>query len=119
MVTFIRLLNALDGVATSERCRVFMTTNHISRLNLALIQPGHADVKVKVDNCSDAQTRAIIRRFYPTASDTLVEQFRKGPGCRGPASLQGHFVLNRDNLDAAVKEAKALLVPPRAFGGDE
>ncbi len=39
-LTFSGLLNALDGVAAQEGRLVFMTTNHIERLNEALIRPG-------------------------------------------------------------------------------
>lgn len=39
-LTFSGLLNALDGVAASEGRLVFMTTNHLNRLDPALIRPG-------------------------------------------------------------------------------
>ncbi len=38
-VTFSGLLNALDGVASGESRIIFMTTNHIERLDPALIRP--------------------------------------------------------------------------------
>ncbi|KAI0220763.1 Complex III assembly protein translocase and chaperone, partial [Massospora cicadina] len=45
MVTFSGLLNALDGVAAAEERINFMTTNHIERLDPALIRPGRVDFK--------------------------------------------------------------------------
>ncbi|CAB4413218.1 unnamed protein product [Rhizophagus irregularis] len=45
MVTFSGLLNALDGVASSEERIIFMTTNHVELLDKALIRPGRIDVK--------------------------------------------------------------------------
>ena len=39
-VTFSGLLNALDGVASGESRIIFMTTNHLERLDPALIRPG-------------------------------------------------------------------------------
>ncbi|KAI9349685.1 P-loop containing nucleoside triphosphate hydrolase protein [Obelidium mucronatum] len=118
MVTFSGLLNALDGVAASEERLVFMTTNHISRLDPALIRPGRADVRIKIDNASESQTRAMFLRFYPGKTD-LAEKFVEavkpisGQERCSPASLQGHFVLYRDSPEEAVKHAKLLLVPPR------
>ena len=37
-VTFSGLLNTLDGVASSEERLIFMTTNHLERLDPALIR---------------------------------------------------------------------------------
>ena len=39
-VTFSGLLNAIDGVAAQEGKILFVTTNHIERLDEALIRPG-------------------------------------------------------------------------------
>ncbi|KAF8921114.1 BCS1 N terminal-domain-containing protein [Mucidula mucida] len=41
-VTFSGVLNALDGVTSGEERILFMTTNHIERLDPALIRPGRA-----------------------------------------------------------------------------
>eukprot|EP00741_Cyanophora_paradoxa_P001161 tig00000459_g1119.t1 len=46
-VTFAGLLNMLDGVAATEQRIVFMTTNHIERLDPALIRPGRVDLIVE------------------------------------------------------------------------
>src|SRR5207253_2725559 len=45
-LTFSGLLNALDGVASPEGRIVVMTTNHVDKLDPALIRPGRADVKL-------------------------------------------------------------------------
>jgi chaperone BCS1 len=44
-VTMSGLLNALDGVASSEERVLFMTTNFLDRLDPALVRPGRVDVK--------------------------------------------------------------------------
>lgn len=44
-VTLSGLLNALDGVASSEGRILFMTTNYLDRLDPALIRPGRVDFK--------------------------------------------------------------------------
>ncbi|KAJ3332172.1 hypothetical protein HDU76_001053 [Blyttiomyces sp. JEL0837] len=108
MVTFSGLLNALDGVAASEERLVFMTTNHVERLDPALIRPGRVDVRVLLDNATDSQARAMFLRFYP-GCENLAEEFvakirpevSGGKRC-SPASLQGHFVFHRDNPQAAI-----------------
>ncbi|TPX78022.1 hypothetical protein CcCBS67573_g00662 [Chytriomyces confervae] len=123
MVTFSGLLNALDGVAASEERLVFMTTNHISRLDPALIRPGRADVKVKIDNSSDSQTRNMFLRFYPNATADVANAFVNavkpvsGNACDrvSPASLQGHFVLHRDDPEGALRNVSMLTSPQSEF----
>jgi chaperone BCS1 len=42
------LLNVIDSVASKEGRVLIITTNHISRLNKALIRPGRVDKKVEL-----------------------------------------------------------------------
>ncbi len=57
-LTFSGLLNAIDGVASSEERLVFMTTNHLARLDPALIRPGRVDLVLELGDASAAQARA-------------------------------------------------------------
>ena len=43
-LTFSGLLNAIDGVTSTEGRIVFMTTNYVDRLDPALIRPGRVDL---------------------------------------------------------------------------
>ncbi|KAL8808114.1 MAG: hypothetical protein Q9223_007759, partial [Gallowayella weberi] len=47
-VTFSGLLNALDGVASAEERILFLTTNHVDRLDGALVRPGRVDMSVRL-----------------------------------------------------------------------
>jgi mitochondrial chaperone BCS1 len=42
-LTLSGLLNRLNGVSSPEGCVVVMTTNHVEKLDEALIRPGHVD----------------------------------------------------------------------------
>lgn len=46
LLSYSGLLNALDGVMSSDAQLVFMTTNHKQMLDPALIRPGRVDVQV-------------------------------------------------------------------------
>ena len=46
LLSYSGLLNALDGVMSSDAQLVFMTTNHKHLLDPALIRPGRVDVQV-------------------------------------------------------------------------
>ncbi|SCZ90454.1 BZ3500_MvSof-1268-A1-R1_Chr9g10839 [Microbotryum saponariae] len=129
-VTFSGLLNALDGVASSTSQRIlFLTTNHIDRLDPALIRPGRVDLKVYVSDATGWQVGELYQRFYSKSSEdsegveegTLrewkEELMRKVErdvenGTRvSMAAVQGHFIRNGargalDGWERLVEEVK-------------
>ncbi len=60
------LLNILDGVASQEGRVLIMTTNHVDKLDKALIRPGRVDMIVKFDRADEDMTAAIFRAIYAT-----------------------------------------------------
>lgn len=71
MVTFSGLLNALDGVAAQEGRMLCLTTNHVDRLDQALIRPGRVDVRVSFGKATQSQARELFIKFYPHAAPTI------------------------------------------------
>ena len=70
-MTFSGFLNALDGVASGEERIVFLTTNHISRLDPALIRPGRVDLSELIDDASPVQAKDLFTRFYSGGEDIV------------------------------------------------
>ena len=70
-MTFSGFLNALDGVASGEERIVFLTTNHISRLDPALIRPGRVDLSELIDDASPVQAKNLFTRFYSDGEDIV------------------------------------------------
>src|SRR4029079_10034479 len=64
-LTFSGLLNAIDGVASPEGRIIMMTTNHLQRLDPALIRPGRADVRLCFGNATAQQAGRLFERFFP------------------------------------------------------
>lgn len=65
-LTFSGLLNALDGIANRDGQIFMITTNHIDRLDSALIRPGRVDVRVSFPaHVTSEQVRGIFLHFYP------------------------------------------------------
>lgn len=62
MVTFSGILNAFDGIASCDGLLCFMSTNHIERLDKALIRPGRVDY---------------IMKFGFTQKEEIIEMFKK------------------------------------------
>ena len=106
-VTISGLLNSIDGVAAQEGRLLFLTTNHIDRLDEALIRPGRCDVRVHFPNSTVTQQRDMFLRFFP-GQETQADEFvrllgqtsQKAPPSM--ATIQGHLFSYRDSSEEAL-----------------
>ncbi|VDM57661.1 unnamed protein product [Angiostrongylus costaricensis] len=117
-VTFSGLLNAIDGVGCAEERVLFMTTNHVDRLDKALIRPGRVDKKQYFGYVTNEMAMKMFMRFYGLSdSDPSCNEFVRrvmSVGCElSPADLQGHFLLHKhdpktatDQIDNLSKQIK-------------
>lgn len=120
-VTFSGLLNALDGVASAEERVLFLTTNHVERLDSALVRPGRVDMTVRLGEATRYQAGELWDRFYGEMDKEGTNKSRflgelerlgivEGPGRSLPdpremtstAALQGLFLYNKDNMEGAI-----------------
>jgi len=130
-VTFSGLLNALDGVASSEERIVVMTTNHPERLDEALVRPGRVDVKAEIGYAGREVVEVMWDRFYGREGvdgavseeelarrGELKEEFVKKLEVAGAfegkwgvsaASLQGLFVYFKGEPERAVENVGSLV----------
>jgi chaperone BCS1 len=108
-VTFSGFLNALDGVASGEERIIFMTTNHVEKLDPALIRPGRVDLMQVIDDATPEQASSLFNRFYgeedgqtldrevqelsKTLNTIVWEELRQGRAI-SMAALQGLFIRN-------------------------
>ena len=74
-VTLSGLLNVLDGFHAPTGVLFVMTTNHIEKLDAALLRPGRIDYKLYLGNASDHQKVELYRRFFPDSSEREARQF--------------------------------------------
>lgn len=118
-VTFLGLLNALDGVASAEECITFMTTNHPEKLDPALLRPGRIDYKVMVNNALRWQVEKMFMRFYEGEEEKCKEFLQKyrelGLKEVSTAQLQGLFVYNKKNPQGAIDMVESLRSPNGSF----
>jgi len=113
-VTFRGLLNALDGVASSEGKIVFFTTNHPEKLDPALLRPGRVDVKLFLDYPDEKMLGRYFVKFYPEATEKLKQKFLSTIKFSGDrkvsiAMVQGLFMLYKENAQEAIDGAKEYL----------
>lgn len=58
------ILNAMDGMQTPDGLKFIVTTNHIGRLDPAIVRPGRIDDVIEVGPLSLASARAMFKAFY-------------------------------------------------------
>lgn len=131
-VTFSGLLNALDGVAAGEERITILTTNHIDRLDEALIRPGRVDLTVRIGEATRHQAAGMWDRFYGDIDvdghgrerflkrleglgliSGIGEDTRKTKVQTSTAAIQGLFLFNKDSMDGAIEMAEGLI--PRIY----
>ncbi|CAJ1456489.1 unnamed protein product [Effrenium voratum] len=108
--SFSGLLNALDGVISTEERVVCMTTNHYHALPRALVRPGRVDLTVYVGLASKSQLKQMYLRFFPGEED-LSETFAAVCEDEGlsMAELQGYFMFFKNKPQEAVANIQAWL----------
>lgn len=117
-VTFSGLLNALDGVASSEETITFMTTNHPEVLDPAIMRPGRIDYKVFIGNATPYQLGQMFLKFYPGEEKLCKEFVDRASALNVPistAQLQGLFVFNKDAPESALAMVETLKHPNHVF----
>lgn len=126
-VTFSGLLNALDGVAAGEERMIFLTTNHIDRLDAALIRPGRVDMTVRIGDATRYQASEMWDRYYgdvdPESENrarflakleslSLIEDadgVKQSSMGTSMAAIQGLFLFNKNNMEGAIAMAEGLI----------
>jgi len=73
--TLSGLLNVLDGFHAPTGVLFVMTTNHVEKLDPALLRPGRIDYKLYLGKASDHQKVELYRRFFPEASEGEAREF--------------------------------------------
>ncbi|KAJ2979982.1 hypothetical protein NQ176_g2918 [Zarea fungicola] len=130
-VTFSGLLNALDGIAAGEERLAFLTTNHIDRLDPALIRPGRVDMMMRIGEATRYQAGLMWDRFYGdvdldhSARERFLQRLDElglfGRNADGQpshrhtstAAIQGLFLFNKNEMQGAIDMAEGLV--PRKF----
>ena len=100
------LLNALDGVASTEARILFMTTNYLERLDPALIRPGRVDYKQCIDYATAHQLQCMYSHFFPDQPEEAAVMFAgEAVSIGSPISLaqvQGYFMLHKNDARGAL-----------------
>ena len=63
-LSFSTFLNCLDGVFYKHGLIVIMTTNHVEKLDFALVRPGRIDFKMEIINPQFEEVKSYMELFY-------------------------------------------------------
>src|SRR5260370_10966865 len=74
-MTLSGLLNVLDGFHAPSGVLFVMTTNHVEKLDNALLRPGRIDYKLYLGKATDHQKLELYRRFFPDSSEMEARGF--------------------------------------------
>lgn len=97
-VTFSGLLNALDGLVSTDGVITILTTNNVNQLNKAVVRGGRVDRRFLFDRPSESQIKDLFLAFYPDAEEATINKFvrnvsnRREEEARMIATLQQLFI---------------------------
>lgn len=118
-VTFSGLLNAMDGVAAAEHRVVIMTTNHVDRLDPALIRPGRVDLQAYFGHLDYHQAVSLFLRFFPGEQQAAhAAAAHVSRGNIAPAHFQNLLLRCRSSVDDALAAINELQSQPRLDSAD-
>ncbi|KAI0602139.1 BCS1 N terminal-domain-containing protein [Biscogniauxia sp. FL1348] len=117
------LLNVLDGVASQEGRVLIMTTNHIDKLDRALIRPGRVDVTVEFSLADAEMTSAVFRAIFAYLEGDDEPKFSQNssPSLESPEALE-EKARKRESYDAEINvlaEEFAAKIPVLEFSPAE
>lgn len=93
-LTLSSILNTLDGLVRLDDTVIMMTTNHIDRIDPAVLRKGRVDHIYEIGYLQDAEIIEYIRLMYPTHSVPYGYEFAEIAGC----DIQALFLEHKEDF---------------------
>lgn len=90
-VDFSTILNCIDGIATTNGLVLFMTTNHLEKLDQALIRPGRIDMTAEFGYPTRPELEQALKSLAPQYSHEHEEFLDTKCDGLSIAGLQAHI----------------------------
>lgn len=102
------LLNILDGVASQEGRVLIMTTNHVDKLDKALIRPGRVDMIVKFDLADAGMISSIFRAIFAPLEGDNKPLDAEAEAARDPEEVKRCVEAEKTRRDGITAEIEKL-----------
>jgi hypothetical protein len=103
-LTLSKVLNVLDGVVSLNGTVIFMTTNHIDKIDDAVVRKGRVDHLMEIGYLTDVEVREYIHVVFPEHTYEFSGCFEDIAGC----DLQALFLEHRRDPDAFIASIPTL-----------
>lgn len=97
-ISFSALLNCMDGAFSKHGVITILTTNHIEKLDKALIREGRIDIKMHIDNPDKNLIEEYLTIFYN--KEVKLDRYEKSLSM---SKVQELCLLNKNNLQTTLK----------------
>lgn len=98
-ISMSTILNTLDGIASLSGNVIFLSTNHVDKLDRALTRRGRIDHIVEIPPMRDEEIREYAALMYPGHVIPAGVHFPDTPG----ADVQGEFLDHKEDFAGFVK----------------
>jgi chaperone BCS1 len=95
------ILNTFDGLLAPSGRILIMTTNHIEKIDPALIRPGGADLKLEIGYINTETFSAFVKHFYGAA---IGDPFKLTSDKLTVSTIQNDYLLNNLSLEEILKK---------------
>lgn len=102
------LLNILDGVASQEGRVLIMTTNHVDKLDKALIRPGRVDMIVKFDLADTGMVSSIFRAIFAPLEGDNKPADSEAEALKDPEAIKRRVEADKVRRDEITAEIEKL-----------
>lgn len=72
-LTIDNILTTLDGVVEHRSRVIVATTNHIDKIDPALLREGRFDLKIKLEEFNNEETHELLSKFFPNDKHSVLD----------------------------------------------
>merc|ERR1712008_539820 len=95
------LLEAFDGVLEMKGRMMVMTTNHLEKLDPALIRPGRVDLSLEFKRCNKKAIGDFFETFFPRNN---LDVKNVADGVWTPADVAQICINHQDDVELAIQK---------------
>lgn len=101
ILSLSKVLNVLDGVVSLNNTIVFLTTNHLEKIDKALFRKGRVDHVQEIPLLSSKEIKQYISLMYPDKNVPDVE-YKDIAGC----DIQAIYLEHKEDYNSFIKDLK-------------